>query len=271
MPTSSTSSPTTAGRSWPASLVDPFGGDVNAYGGTDRLADRATPTCPRAGQSGAIEVDVALPADLAPRHGDEPGPAQRPSPATSGSEVLSEFPGTPAAPRPDAARGPQVRRPGRRQDAPDATVAGPGDEVTYTMRVTNHGPSDAVGVDSVADSLPDGLSFRSAAGGRGPSGRRHRPLAGVRPRRRRPPGRDRQRPPPTSDVRQAAARTTATSTTRPSVQHPGDPNPDNDRDTAVVPVDHPDLVVDPRVTPDQRTRGRGTTPTPVTPRVATTC
>ena len=28
------------------------------------------------------------------------------------------------------------------------------------------------------------------------------------------------------------------------VQHPGDPNPDNDRDTTVVPVDHPDLVVD---------------------------
>ncbi len=28
------------------------------------------------------------------------------------------------------------------------------------------------------------------------------------------------------------------------VQHPGDPNPDNDRDTAVVPVDHPDLVVE---------------------------
>jgi uncharacterized repeat protein (TIGR01451 family) len=29
-----------------------------------------------------------------------------------------------------------------------------------------------------------------------------------------------------------------------SVQHPGDPNPDNDEDSAVVPVDRPDLVVE---------------------------
>ena len=57
---------------------------------------------------------------------------------------------------------------------------------------------------------------------------------------------DRERPRADHDVRPGDHQeATPTSTTTEWVQRPpGDPNPDNDRDTTVVPVDHPNLVVE---------------------------
>ncbi len=217
------------------SLVNPFGGEVNAYGRTDRLQiDELQIT---SGQSGVIEVDVALPADLAPgtlmnqaRLSDISG--------NLGAEVLSEFSGTPQLPDPTPLQVRSCADLGVDKTA-QTPVAGPGDQVVYTIRVTNHGPSDAVGVDSLADTLPDGLTpgtevevsadgtirwpaFDLAAGA-------HRDVTVSATA--------------DEDVRQAAGDDGDLDNTA-SVQHPGDPNPANDQDTAVVPVDHPDLVVD---------------------------
>ncbi len=227
------------GRTFVAgTLVNPFGGDVLDYGGTDRLVieDFDVPH----GGRGTIRVDVALPADLAAvtvmnqaRLTDLTG--------DFGTEVLSEYPATPAFPDPT----PLEVRPCADigvDKSVDATVAGPGDELTYTVRVTNHGPSVAAGVDSVADSLPLGLTFISAGQGgamtadgtvRWPAMDlavgEHRDLT-VTART-------------TPDVRRVAQDDADLDNTA-TVQHPGDPNPDNDRDTSVVPLDHPDLVVD---------------------------
>ena len=112
-PTSWTSSPTTVAPSWPASLVNPLGGDVAAYGGTDRLRidDLAIPH----DSTATIQVAVALPADMAAgtvmnqaRLVDLTG--------NLGTQVLSEFPGTPRAARRHAARRPELRRHQRGQD-----------------------------------------------------------------------------------------------------------------------------------------------------------
>ena len=224
------------GRTFVAgSLVNPFGGDVNAYGGTDRLQiDELQVT---AGQSGVIEVDVALPADLAP--GTVMNQARlTPSPATSEPRCCPSSPGPHSSPtrhRSRSAAAPtwaSTRRPRRRWP-------GPVTRSTYTIRVTNHGPSDAVGVDSLADTLPDGLT--PGTEGRGVGRRTIRwpafDLAAGAHRDVTVSATADQ------DVRQAAADDGDLDNTA-SVQHPGDPNPANDRDTAVVPVDHPDLVVD---------------------------
>jgi uncharacterized repeat protein (TIGR01451 family) len=227
------------GRTFVAgSLVNPFGGDVVPYGGTDRL-HIDTVQIP-VGGSATIEVDVAIPADQAPgtllnqaRLLDLSG--------NVGTEVLSEYPGTPQLPDPT----PVVVQNCADlsvEKAANTQVAGPGDAVAYTVRVTNHGPSDAVDVDSAADTLPDGLTFVSASHGG------HLALDGVVrwPAFDLPVGASRDltvNATADADVRTATADDGDLDNTA-SVQHPGDPNDDNDRDTAVVPVDQPDLVVE---------------------------
>ena len=227
------------GRTFVAgTLVNPFGGEVTPYGGTSTLRIDGLEIPHES--TATIEVDVALPADMAP------GTAMNQArllglTGNFGSEVLSEYPGTPQFP--DATPLP-VRRCADIGVAKqvDATIVGPGDELTYTVRATNHGPSDAVGVDSVADTLPDGLTFMSADQGgtltddgtvRWPAMDlavgSHQDLT-VTARAN-------------DDVRRVAEDATTLDNTA-TVQHPGDPNPDNDRDTATVPLDHPDLVVD---------------------------
>lgn len=228
------------GRTFVAgSLVNPFGGDVLPYGGTDRLVIENFDVFH--GSTGTIEVDVALP--VAMPAGTVLNQARLTDLAGGdfGVEVLSEFPDTPQFPDATPLQVRQCADIGVEKSV-DATVAGPGDELTYTVRATNHGPSDATGVDSVADSLPDGLTFLSADGGgavtadgtvRWPAMDlavgEHRDLT-VTARA-------------DTDVRRVTEDDADLDNTA-VVQHPGDPNPDNDRDTAVVPVDHPDLVVE---------------------------
>jgi uncharacterized repeat protein (TIGR01451 family) len=219
------------------SLVNPFEGDVNAYGGTRRLAIENLRIPPE--QPATIEVRVALPADLAA------GTVLNQASLTDitgnrGARILSEFPGTPQLPDPTPLVVQSCADLGIEKTAL-TEVAGPGDEVAYTLRVTNHGPSDATGIDSVADTLPDGLTFVSAGDGGAVSADgtvrwpafdlavgAHRDLTVTATA--------------DGDVRSAAGDDGRLDNTA-TVQHPGDPNADNDRDTASVPTDHPDLVV----------------------------
>jgi uncharacterized repeat protein (TIGR01451 family) len=227
------------GRTFVAgSLVNPFGGDANAYGGTGTL--RIDTAQIPFGQSGTIEVDVALPADTPPgtlmnqaRLEDLSG--------NLGSEVLSEFPGTPQLPDPTPLQVQRCTDLGVDKSTP-STVAGPGEEITYTVRVTNHGPSDAVGIDSVADTLPDGLTFVSASSGGSvsPDGTVRWPAMDLVAGAHRDVSVTATVDPDARTVTQDDGDLDNTA----SVQHPGDPNPANDTDTAVVPVDLPDLVVE---------------------------
>ena len=158
-----------------------------------------------------------------------------------GAQVLSEFSGTPRLPDATPLSVLNCADIGVAKTV-DVPGAGPGDELTYTVRVANHGPSDASAVASVADSLPAGLTFVGASHGgtltadgtvRWPAF----PLAVGAHR----------------DVTVTATANEDVRTTTvddgdldntAAVAHPGDPNPDNDHDTAVVPVDRPDRIVD---------------------------
>ena len=96
------------GRTFVAgSLVNPLGGDVAAYGGTDRLRidDLAIPH----DSTATIQVAVALPVGHGSRDGDEPGSARRP-------DRQSRYPGPLRVPRDattarrHASRRPELRR-----------------------------------------------------------------------------------------------------------------------------------------------------------------
>ena len=227
------------GRTFVAgTLVNPFGGDVDAYGGTGRLQidHLAIPH----DSTATIQVDVALPPAMAPatvmnqaRLLDLSG--------NLGSQVLSEFPGTPELPDATPLTVRNCADLGVEKSV-DAGLAGPGDRLTYTVRVTNHGPSAATGVDSVADTLPAGLTVVSASHGGTltPDGTVRWPAFALAPGAHR----DLTVSATTDeDIRTDTADDGDLDNTA-TVQHPDDPNDDNDRDTAVVPIDHPDLVVD---------------------------
>ena len=108
--------------------------------------------------------------------------------------------------------------------------------------MTNHGPSDAPAVDSVADSLPAGLTFVAAShGGTLTSGGTVRWSAfalavGAH--------RDLTVTASADENIRATTKDDGDLDNIAAVQHPGDPDPGNDHDTAVVPIDPPDLVVD---------------------------
>lgn len=218
-------------------LVNPFGGEANAYGGTRELRIEDLEVPPEAPDT--IQVDVALPADLAP--GTVMNQASLDGPTGNlGAHILSEYPGTPQLPDPTPLVVQSCADLGVEKTAL-TDVAGPGDDVAYRIRVTNHGPSDATGIDSVADSLPDGLTFVGASHGGLPTadGTIRWPAFDLAAGAHLDLTVNATADP---DVRTAAGDGTLDNTA--TVQHPGDPNDDNDRDVAEVPVDHPDLVVD---------------------------
>lgn len=224
------------GRTFVAgSLQNPFGGTVNEYGGTARLRIDGLQIPPNA--TAAITVDVALPADLPA--GTVTNQARLVALSGNyGSEVLSEYPGTPELPDPTPLLVRSCADLGIEKSTP-VTLAGPGDEVTYTLRVTNHGPSAVTDVDSVADALPPGLTFRSASHG----GAVH--TDGTV----RWPGfaldRGRHLDLTVTAVADDDVRTVGGDAVEnvATVSHPDDPEPANDRATATVPLDAPDLVV----------------------------
>lgn len=227
------------GRTFVAgSLRNPFGGNPNAYGGGRVLEIRTLDLRPDT--PGTIEVDVAVPDDLAP--GTVLNQARLlPLTGNHGTEVLSEYPATPQFPDPTPLVIEACADLGVEKSTP-ASMVGPGEEVTYTVRVTNHGPGPAAGVDSVADSLPDGLTFVSASDGGAltADGTVRWPAFSLAAGQ----SKDLTVIATTdADVRTVTA-DDGDLDNEAVVQHPGDPNPDNDRDTAVVPVDHPDLVVE---------------------------
>ncbi len=227
------------GRTFVAgSLVNPFGGEANDYGGTRRL--RIDGLRIPHDSTATIEVDVALPPDL------DVGTVMNQArllalSGNQGAEVRSEYPGTPQSPDATplavhACADLEVTK------SVSPTSASPGDGLTYTLRVTNHGPSAATGISSIADTLPDGLTFVAASAGgvsdadgtvrwpaMGLDAGAHRDLTVTATA--------------AADVR-AAAGGDGTIVNTASVRHPGDPDPDNDRDTARVAVARPDLVVD---------------------------
>ncbi len=229
----------TDGRTFVAgSLVNPMGGSANAYGGTGHLAIDGL-TVP-GNQTSTIQVDVALPPDLAPGTVTNQAELHDLS-GNLGSEILSEYPGTPELPDPTPLAVENCVDLGVDKSV-DATVAGPGDQLTYTVRVTDHGPSDATDVDSVSDSLPEGLTFVSATdgGALSPDGTVRWPsfdlAAGAH--------RDLHVTTETTDDVQAVTADDSDLDNTASVQHPGDTNAANDQDSAEVPVALPDLVVD---------------------------
>ncbi|MET0913586.1 MAG: DUF11 domain-containing protein, partial [Acidimicrobiales bacterium] len=227
------------GRTFVAeSLVNPLGGTANDYGETGHLEIDGLQI--PGNQTSTITVDVALPPDL------EPGTVTNQAAlhdlsGNLGTEVLSEYPGTPELPDPTPLEVVGCVDLGVDKSV-DATVAGPGDQLTYTVRVTNHGPSDATAIDSVSDTLPDGLTFVSAdgSGTLQPDGTVRWPAfdlaAGAH--------RDLQVVAEADDDVQAVTTDDGDLDNTASVQHPGDTNPANDHDTAEVPVALPDLVVD---------------------------
>jgi uncharacterized repeat protein (TIGR01451 family) len=228
------------GRTFVAgTLVDPPGGHVGAYGGTDELMIDGLQI--PGNTTSTIEVDVALPPGLPPGTVTNQAELNDLS-GNIGSQVLSEFPGTPPLPDPTPLEVQSCLDLGIDKRV-DATVAGPGDELTYSLVVTNLGPSDATGVDSVSDTLPEGLEFVSASDGGavGADGTVRWPAFDLAA------GADQEltvATRTTDDVRTVTADDGDLDNTA-TVRHPGDSNPANDRDSAEVPVDSPpDLVVD---------------------------
>jgi uncharacterized repeat protein (TIGR01451 family) len=227
------------GRTFVAgSLVNPFGGQVNAYGGTDRLAitDLEIPSETTAD----IQVRVLLPPDLPAGTVLNQASLEDLSMA-SNQTIDSEFPDTPQLPDPTPLEVRQCADLGVDKTA-GAPVVGPGHELEYTVRVTNHGPSDATDVDSVSDTLPPGLAYleASASGELTTDGTVRWPAFDL------PVGAQEELTVSTEaerDVRAHAGEDGRIENTA-RVQHPGDPNPANDRDDAEVAVDRPDLVVD---------------------------
>ena len=115
-------------------------------------------------------------------------------------------------------------------DDADPVVAGT--DLTYTLVVTNDGPSDATNV-VVTDPLPAGTSFVSADNG-GTRGRRHRDLEPGHPGRRslRDPARHRAR-------RRRPARPTSSNTARVTRDDQADPDASDDAATETTAVRRP--------------------------------
>jgi len=226
------------GRTFVAgTLVDPLGGTANAYGGTRELRIEGLGLAQ--GETATLEVDVAVPASMAP--GTVTNQAHLVDlTADLGGEVRSEFPGTPAFPDATPLEIRACPDLGITK-AVDTDLAGPGDRLTYTLRVTNHGPGRAAGIDSVADTLPPGVTFVAAdhGGAVQADGVVRWPAFDL--------GEGDHRDLTVAVLADADVRTATEDDGRLDntavVAHPDDPDPTNDRDTATVPVDTPDLVV----------------------------
>lgn len=227
------------GRTFVAgSLANPFGGEVNDYGGGSELTitDLTLP----GGTTEAVAVDVAIPADH-PVGVFTNQAALLDLSGNVGPAVLSEFPDTPQLPDPTPVNVIPCADLGvtKSTDAPGIT---PGGDVTYTVRVTNDGPSDATGIDSLVDALPNGTSFVAASDGGAltafgtiawpafdlAAGAHRDVTVTVRGR---------------SDILDHADDEDRIVNVV-TVSHPGDTNPDNDHAQAVVPVPRPDLALD---------------------------
>jgi uncharacterized repeat protein (TIGR01451 family) len=219
------------------SLVNPFGGQVNDYGGGAELAitDLSLP----GGTADAITVDVAVPANHPPATFTNQAALMDLS-GNVGPAVLSEYPGTPQLPDPTPVTVASCVDLGVTKTT-DAPVIGVGDEITYAIRIINNGPSDAVAIDSLLDALPAGTSLVAATDGGALNG-----FGTISW--------------PAFDLAAGAHRDFTVTVQGQSnildhaddrdqivnvvtVSHPGDDNPDNDSDRAVVPVPRPDLAI----------------------------
>ena len=226
------------GRTFVAdSLVNPFGGTVNDYGDGTELAITGL-TLP-SGTTEAITVDVAVPAGHAPGTFTNQAALLNLS-GNVGPAVLSEYPDTPQLPDPTPVAVTSCADLGVTK-ATEATVIGAGDEVTYSIRVVNNGPSDATGIDSLVDAIPPGTSFVSASDGGAVNefgtvswppfdlaAGGHRDVTVTVAAQ--------------SDIVDHAGDEDQVVNTV-TVSHPGDTNPDNDRDQAALPVPQPDLAL----------------------------
>ncbi|MEL7208569.1 MAG: DUF11 domain-containing protein, partial [Actinomycetota bacterium] len=226
------------GRTFVAgSLSNPFGGQANDYGGSDELTITGM-TLP-GDTTEAITVDVAVPADATPSTFTNQAALFNLS-GNVGPAVLSEFPGTPQFPDPTPV---EIRScvDLAVEKSTAAPSIGPGGDVTFDIRLTNLGPSDARSIDSLADALPAGVSFvrGTESGSPNPYGVVTWPIFDL------PAGLHRdfsitvQGDGDVSDHANSDGEFVNVVT----VDHPGDDNPDNDAARASVPVALPDLAL----------------------------
>ena len=226
------------GRTFVAgSLVNPFGGQVNDYGGGSELTitDLTLP----GGTTEAVTVEVAVPADQAPGSFTNQAALLDLS-GNVGPALLSEYPGTPQLPDATPVTVTSCVDLGVTKTT-ESTVLGVGDEVTYAIRVTNNGPSDATGIDSLVDALPAGTRFVAASDGGAVNsfGTISWPAFDLAAGAHRDVTVTVQGQSDVLDHADEQDRVVNTA----MVHHPGDTNADNDTDQTALPVPRPDLAI----------------------------
>lgn len=140
-------------------LNNPFGGTVNAYAGTDTITITGMSIPPGGGQ---ITIEAQVPSSV-PDGTILLNQAQLTGLPNGYADVLSDYPLTPEAPDPTPIEACRIA-----DLAVDKTSAGvpvfPGDNIDYTIEVTNLGPSDAAGA-TLTDTIPEGTTFVEASDG----------------------------------------------------------------------------------------------------------